>query len=85
MWENGRMEKVRRSHKPHQNKQVIDQTRPPSADDEAKLEGARTMTSAAAGGKNLREGPEWQEGRDQHQYSELGKSSKRQPFDFISC
>lgn len=40
------MEKVRRSHK-----QVMDQTTPPSADDEAKLEGARTMTSAAAGGK----------------------------------
>lgn len=57
MWENGRMKKVRRSHK-----QVMDQTTPPSADDEAKLEGARTMTSAAAGGKNLREGPEWQEG-----------------------
>lgn len=57
MWENGRMEKVRRSHK-----QVMDQTTPPSADDEAKLEGARTMTSAAAGGKHLREGPEWQEG-----------------------
>lgn len=54
MWENGRMEKVRRSHK-----QVMDPTRPPSADDEAKLEGARTMTT---GGKHLREGPGWQEG-----------------------
>lgn len=31
----------------------MDQTTPPSADDEAKLEGARTMTSAAAGGKSL--------------------------------
>jgi len=56
-------------HKPNQAKQV---TGPPSADDEAKLQGGRTMKSPAGAAAV-------------NQHSELGKSSKRQPFDFISC